>query len=40
MQIVGGIFRAAVTFLMFSGVQTILTILGAIVKVIPVSLKF
>ena len=40
MQNVGGIFRAAMTVLMFSGVQMILAILGAIFKVIPVSLKF
>ena len=40
MQNVGGIFRAVVTVLMFSGVQIILAILGAIFKVIPVSLKF
>jgi hypothetical protein len=40
MQNIGGIFRAAVTVLMFSGVRIILTFLGAIFKVIPVSLKF
>lgn len=40
MQNVGGIFRAAVTVLMFFGVQIVLAILGAIFKVIPVSLKF
>jgi len=40
MQNVGGIFRTAVTVLMFSGVQIILAILRAIFKVVPVSLKF
>lgn len=39
-QNVGGILRAAVTVLMFSCVQIILAVLGAIFKVIPVSLKF
>jgi len=40
MQNVGGVFRAAMTVRMFSDVQIILAILGAIFKVIPVSLKF
>jgi len=40
MENVGGIFRATMTVLMFSGVQIILAILGAIFKVIPVSLRF
>jgi hypothetical protein len=40
MRNIVGIFRAAVAVLMLSVVQMILAVLGAIFKVIPVSLKF